>query len=233
VLTGAAAVVKLTSLLFIVFYLVTGRRRDAARAGMALAACTALAWLLMPQPSISYWTSALFTTSRIGDLAALGNQSVNGMLLRAGLAPTTRALVWLLLVAVLVGMALWRGRQLNRSGLPVHAAVLVGCATVAASPVSWTHHQFWIVLASMLLISGPPGLGRSSGWVLLVSMTVNVVDLVVYLPIGDHARFIAANMRGIAAAALCLLGLGPVMDATPSRADPSDGPTEVSMATLA
>jgi alpha-1,2-mannosyltransferase len=140
VLTGAAAAVKLTPLLFIVFYLVTGRRRDAARAGMAFAACTALAWLLLPQASITYWTSALFATSRIGDLAALGNQSVNGMLLRAGLLPPLRPVVWLLLVAVLVGIALWRGRQLNRNGLPVHAAVLVGCATVAASPVSWTHH---------------------------------------------------------------------------------------------
>jgi hypothetical protein len=89
------------------------------------------------------------------------------------------------------------------------------------------------VLAAMLLISGPPGLGRSSGWVVLTSMTLNVVDLVVYLPIGDLARFAAANLRGIAAAAFCLLGLGPVRDAIPGRADPCDGPAEVPTVTLA
>ena len=217
VVIGAAAAVKLTPLLFIVFYLVTGRRRDAVRAGVSFAVCTAFAFLLLPQASISYWTSALFTTSRIGDLAALGNQSVNGVLLRSGLPAPARPLLWLLLVAVLVVVALWRGRQLDRRGLPVHAAVLVGCATLAASPVSWTHHQFWTVLAAMLLISGLSGLSRAAGWVLLASMTVNVVDLLAPLPIGDHALFLAANMRGIAAAAVCVLGFGPVRGALRSR----------------
>ena len=226
VLVGAAAAVKLTPLLFIVFYLVTGRRRDAVRAGVSFAVCTAFAFLLLPQASISYWTSALFTTSRIGDLAALGNQSVNGVLLRSGLPAPARPLLWLLLVAVLVVVALWRGRQLDRRGLPVHATVLVGCATLAASPVSWTHHQFWTVLAAILLVSGLPGLGRAVGWVLLASMTVNVVDLLARLPIGDQALFLAANMRGIAAAALCVLGLGPVRGALRGRASPPAGPDQ-------
>ena len=97
---------------------------------------------------------------------------------------------------------------------------------MAASPVSWTHHQFWTVLAAILLVSGLPGLGRAVGWVLLASMTVNVVDLLARLPIGDQALFLAANMRGIAAAALCVLGLGPVRGALRGRASPPAGPDQ-------
>lgn len=226
VLVGAAAAVKLTPLLFLVFYVVTGRRREALRAGVSFAFCTALAWLLMPQASLTYWTSAILSTSRIGDLAALGNQSVNGMLLRAGLPAPVRSWVWLLLVVVLVAIALWQGRRLDGRGLPVHAAVVIGCATLLASPVSWTHHQFWVLLAAMALIGGRPGLGRWAGSVLLVSMTINVVDLVAYLPIGDWALFLVANIRGIATAAVCVLGLGlgPVRAVTSSRRADGDPP---------
>jgi hypothetical protein len=63
-----------------------------------------------------------------------------------------------------VGRALWCAPR--RTASPTLA-----CFTGVADL-----HQFWIVLASMLRISGPPGLGRSSEWVLLVSMTINVVD---------------------------------------------------------
>ena len=66
-------------------------------------------------------------------------------------------------------------------------------------------------------ISGLSGLSRAAGWVLLASMTVNVVDLLAPLPIGDQALFLAANMRGIAAAAVCVLGFGPVRGALRSR----------------
>jgi alpha-1,2-mannosyltransferase len=91
--------------------------------------------------------------------------------------------------------------------------VLVGCATVAASPVSWTHHQFWTVLAAMVMVAGPAGVRRAAGGVLLVSMTVNLTDVVARLRGGDHALFIAANMRGLAAAAVCVLGFGAVAGA--------------------
>jgi alpha-1,2-mannosyltransferase len=55
---------------------------------------------------------------------------------------------------LICGLALWR---LARQGYLVHAAVLIGCATIAASPVSWTHHQVWTVLAGMLPVASATG----------------------------------------------------------------------------
>ena len=70
--------------------------------------------------------------------------------------------------------ALLRARQLTRQGRPGHAAVLVGCATVAASPVSWTHHQVWPVLAAMLLIGASGVTQRAAGAALLAAMVVSL-----------------------------------------------------------
>ncbi len=208
VLVGVAAAIKLTPALFIVFYLLTGRRREAARAAVTFSGCTAVAALVLPGASREYWKSALFSTSRIGDLAAVGNQSVNGLLLRAGIPGAWRPAVWLVVLLVLCTLALWRARDLARDRLPAHAAVLVGCATLAASPVSWTHHQFWTVLAAMLLVAGPSGARQAAGWLLLASMTVSFADVVARLPVGGHALFVAENFRGLSIATLCVLGFG-------------------------
>ena len=52
--------------------------------------------------------------------------------------------------------------------------MLVGCATVAASPVSWTHHQVWTVRAAMLMIAAYGVLRRIAGAVLLLVMIFSV-----------------------------------------------------------
>ncbi|WP_229716431.1 glycosyltransferase 87 family protein, partial [Mangrovihabitans endophyticus] len=85
VLVGVAAAIKLTPLLFVVYFLVARRPRDAARAVGAFAACALAGFLILPGDSVTYWTSAMLQTSRIGNLASLGNQSVHGMLMRAGM----------------------------------------------------------------------------------------------------------------------------------------------------
>lgn len=86
VLVGVAAAIKLTPLLFVVYFLVTGRYRDAGRAAATFVGCAGLAALVLPGESWTYWTEAVRQTARIGNLASLGNQSVHGMLLRASMA---------------------------------------------------------------------------------------------------------------------------------------------------
>ncbi len=213
---GLAAAVKLTPLLFLVHLAVTGRRIDAARAATTFAAATGIGWLVLPADSATYWWSALTRTDRIGDLAAFGNQSINGMLFRAGLTGPIRVGVWALIVTALCVVALARARHLHTAGRPVHAAVLIGCATIAASPVSWTHHQFWTVLAGMLLTAAPPGFARLTGVVLLTGLTVSVTDVIARLPLGSHAVFLAANARGLAVVALCLAGFATRTPARPT-----------------
>lgn len=207
-LVGVAAAIKLTPLLFVAFFLLARRRADAARAGAAFVAAAGLGAAVLPSDSWQYWTGTMVRTSRIGDLAALGNQSVHGILLRAGVEPGALPLVWAVLIVALCGTALLRARRLQLDGRPGHASVLVGCATVAASPVSWTHHQIWTVLAAMLLVASHGPLRRAAGTLLLVAMTVSLGVLLRDASTYPGVQFLFENARILGTVTVCLAGFG-------------------------
>jgi alpha-1,2-mannosyltransferase len=208
ILVGVAAAIKLTPLLFVVYFLVAGRYRDAARAAGAFVACALLAAAVLPGDSLRYWTGTMLETSRIGNLASLGNQSVHGMLMRVGVAPQVLPFVWAALIAAVCGTALWRARQLHQHGEQVRAAVLVGCATVAASPVSWTHHQVWTVLAAMLLIATDGAWRKAAGVALLVVMTLSLGAVLRGVSTYPGWQFLLENARSLGLVAVCLAGFG-------------------------
>ncbi|MTK05121.1 glycosyltransferase 87 family protein [Micromonospora sp. CP22] len=209
-LVGVAAAVKLTPLLFVLYFLVCGRYRDAARAVAAFVVCGVLALAVLPGESLTYWAGTVTQTSRIGNLASLGNQSVHGMLLRLGMDPAALPVVWAALVVAICAVALLRARALARLGRPGHAAVLVGCATVAASPVSWTHHQVWTVLAAMLLVGTLGVARRVAGALLLASMVLSLGAVLAPVSMRPGVQFLFENARVIGTAVLCVTGFGAV-----------------------
>ncbi|MEV4626809.1 glycosyltransferase 87 family protein [Micromonospora sp. NPDC049523] len=210
VLVGVAAAIKLTPLLFVIFFLVSGRHRDAARAVGAFVGCAVLAAVALPGDSWTYWTGMMLETSRIGNLASLGNQSVHGMLMRVGVSPETLPLLWAVLVALVCGTALLRARSLQLDNQPVRAAVLVGCATVVASPVSWTHHQVWTVLAAMLLVAAQGALRRVAGAALLLVMVFSLGALLDDVSTFPGLQFLLENARAFGVVAVCLAGFGGI-----------------------
>ncbi|WP_328418920.1 glycosyltransferase 87 family protein [Micromonospora sp. NBC_00389] len=210
VLVGMAAAIKLTPLLFVVYFLATGRYRDAGRAAATFVACAGLAAIVLPRESWTYWTESVRQTSRIGNLASLGNQSLHGMLLRVGVDEASLPLLWAGLVALICAAALLRARQLTAQGRSAHGAVLVGCATVAASPVSWTHHQVWPVLAAMLLIGASGVTQRAAGAALLGTMVVSLGAVLSPVSTRPGVQFLFENARAVGVCLLCLAGFGGV-----------------------
>lgn len=209
-LVGIAAAIKLTPLLFVIFFLLSRRYRDAGRAAGAFAGCGIVGAVVLPADSWTFWTGTFLNTSRVGDLASLGNQSLHGMLLRVGLAGETFPLLWAALVLVVCGVALLRARQMQLAGQSAHAAVLVGCATVTASPVSWTHHQIWPVLAAMLLIGGYGVLRRVAGVVLLGVLVLSLGVVLSQVSMTPGLQFLFENSRALATITVCLAGFGGV-----------------------
>jgi alpha-1,2-mannosyltransferase len=210
VLVGVAAAVKLTPLLFVVFFLVARRRDDFVRSVAAFVGGGLVGFAVLPSDTVRYWTSAVAATSRIGDLASLGNQSVRGMLLRVGVEQSVLPMLWLAIVAAICAVALLRARQLALAGDRTRAAVLVGCATVAASPVSWTHHQLWTVLAAMLLVAADGALRRIAGAALFVVMTLSLGVVLAPVSMKPGVQFALENARTLGAVAVCCLGFGGV-----------------------
>ena len=198
---GLCAAVKLTPLLFILWLLLVGRGRDAARALATFAACTALAWLILPVESAYYWGTAIRQTSRVGDLTASVNQSLHGVLLRSGLAGRTELVVWLIGAAAVGGYALVRTRALHRGGHIAESAALAGCASLVVSPVTWAHHETWVLLAAVFLVTT----GRRGA--LVAGLAVLVLGSV---PLSDFAdrvgglHWLFDNSRALVAIALCL-----------------------------
>ncbi|MFG1882092.1 hypothetical protein [Micromonospora sp. NPDC049102] len=131
-----------------------------------------------------------------------------GVLLRVGVGEAALPVLWAALVAAICGVALLRARQLAAQERPGHAAVLVGCATVAASPVSWTHHQMWPVLAAMLLVGASGVTQRVAGMALLAAMVLSLGAVLGPVSTRPGVQFLFENARTVGTCLLCLVGFG-------------------------
>lgn len=165
-LIGVAAAIKLTPLILVPLLWCAGRRTAAVTATVTFAGCGAVAAVLVPGDSWRFWTAGVFTAGRLGTVANVGNQSLNGALLRLEVGPDTRSVLVAVLGGAVAAVALWRGARLARDGDWLSAAIVVGAASIVLSPVSWTHHQIWLVLAVLLPVPGRAAL--RGAWCTLV-----------------------------------------------------------------
>ncbi|WP_106296222.1 glycosyltransferase family 87 protein [Knoellia remsis] len=216
VLTGVAAAIKLTPLVAIAWLVLTRQWRSAALASFSFIGLGALAWLVYPDVSKEFWTRAVLDTGRVGRPDLPANASVFGVLSRAGLEGLPRTVLWLTLGTALVLAAFYRAEQARRRGDHISAAILVMCAAVLASPISWPHHQIWLPLAGIALI-------LHRGWRVKLSGAVVLVFCVLHIPLSrafDQAGPFTGALDSIdfmMFAMICVLGLG-------SRDIDRDGP---------
>lgn len=205
-LVGLAGAIKLTPLVFLPYYLLTRQWRQAAVCGGTFAAATGLALAVLPGPSVAYWTDKLWQTGRVGRTDSTVNKSLLGTLARQlpDGAPVT--LVWLGVAAAVAALAYWRAAQHLRDGDLLSATLAVGALSVAVSPISWPHHQLWLVLAAAwyLLQRGP------------LPVALGAVLFVIFLGypwFGDYPAGTVGTLLGVgvelpALAVLLVLGFG-------------------------
>lgn len=176
-LIGLAIAVKLTPAVFLAYFLV---RRDWR--GLGMAAGSALAWtglgfVIAPAASVQYWTQTILDPSRIGGLAYVSNQSINGALVRL---TGTGGVAWFLLCAVLGIACLFAMRRLVVAGESTSAMVIMGCYSLLASPVSWSHHWVWVAPALVVLVDRWRRTGAARFLLVAVSGIVVFVSRVVW-----------------------------------------------------
>ncbi|MFC5803280.1 glycosyltransferase 87 family protein [Streptomyces formicae] len=149
---GLAAAIKLTPAIFIVYLLVTGRRKAAAVATSVAGAATVIAAWADQEASRTYWTEAMWNTDRVGSLAYVSNQSWQGLLARLTepAAEPSRA-VWAIGVLILLCLWAWRARRAVAAGDELAGFALTGIAACLVSPVTWVHHLVWLVPALAVL----------------------------------------------------------------------------------
>jgi alpha-1,2-mannosyltransferase len=136
---GLAAGLKLTPALFIVYLLLTRRIRAAAMATATFVATVGVGFIVAPRDSVTYWLQGKFADVNRISHDPLANTSIAGLLLRLHLPVTSAhvAAVAVAIVAVVIAAIAYR------RGQSILAIAVVGMASAAASPFSWSHHWVW------------------------------------------------------------------------------------------
>ncbi len=190
VLIGLAAAIKLTPLILVPLLWCAGRRAAAATAIAVFAGCAVIGTIVLPGDSWRFWTTEMFAVSRLGHITGVGNQSLNGALMRLEVGPDLRSVLVPLLGGAVAAIALRRGATLARAGDWLSATVVTGAAGIVLSPVSWTHHQIWLVLAVLLPVPGRAAV--RGAWVTLVLAVMLLPLPALGPPVWSHSRLLLA-----------------------------------------
>lgn len=219
---GVAAAVKLAPAFLALPFLVRRDWRSLARALATFVVMAGAAYLVVPGPSIDYWRHHVWNSSRVGGVAFADNQSVLGTLLRFTDTGTAHLLFGVLAIPVLALVVAAVRRQV-RQGRVLGQVAAAGIGATLISPVSWSHHWIWLILASAVLVR----LQRQVlGLVVLVPLVIEPAWIANLLPPG-LPPVIGASLLGLTpvAALVCLFVL--------ARADPAGQPVRVTPATRA
>src|SRR5690242_4509160 len=146
-LVGLATAIKLVPGVFIVYLWLSGRRRAAVTAAATALAWTLGAWLLLPGDSVTYWTSAIFQSGRLGSNAGTFNQSLRGILLREFLPGRAPGALWAVVAVVVTVAGFAVVRRLARQSRQLEAIAVTALLWVLLSPVSWIHHFVVVIVA--------------------------------------------------------------------------------------
>ncbi|MGD0604519.1 MAG: glycosyltransferase 87 family protein [Streptosporangiaceae bacterium] len=157
-LVGLATAIKLVPGVFIVYLWLSGRRRAAVTAAAVALAWTLGAWLVLPQDSMTYWTSVIFQSGRLGSNAGTSNQSLRGIVLREFLPGQAPGVVWAVLALAVAVAGFAVVSRLARERRPMEAIAVTALLGVLLSPVSWIHHFLVVVVVIGAILAD----GRSS-----------------------------------------------------------------------
>jgi alpha-1,2-mannosyltransferase len=149
---GLAAGVKLTPLIFIPYLLLTRRYRAAAIATATFGLTIAISLVALPAAAEDYWLDGLFlNANRLGGLRYIGNQSLNGALLRLLRSTAAEQPYWMLAEATVAISGLLLAAWVSRRGQEMAGILICALTGLLVSPVSWTHHWVWAAPALVVL----------------------------------------------------------------------------------
>lgn len=152
---GLAAAVKLTPLVYLLFFAVRRDWRSVAQGLGSFGALSLLAWLILPGDSTLYWLHEATDAARTGPVGSVSNQSWNGLLHRSPfLGHGWTGALWVVLCVLTVACGAVAARRGVRGHTPLVESVLVlALVELLISPISWSHHWSWMAAAPIAAAS--------------------------------------------------------------------------------
>jgi len=153
-LIGLATGIKILPGAFILFLILKREWWAVGRAFAVFAVTVAVGGLFAPSDTWLFWSGGFINLSRFGPAAIIGgdNQSLSAAFMRLfhDVLPPSIPLLLMSLGVLTLGVVAAK-RQID-AGNDVNGLVCIGFASLLASPVSWTHHWVWAVLALLVLV---------------------------------------------------------------------------------
>ncbi|NMM22799.1 MAG: DUF2029 domain-containing protein [Phycicoccus sp.] len=155
-LIGIAAGIKLVPGAFILFLLLKREWTAALRCAAAFAVTVGLGAAFAPHDSWQFWSGGFINLPRFGEDAAVrgDNQSLTGAVMRLTHDVSPPFFLLLLLSVGVMMLGLIAAKRQIDSGNEVAGLVCIAFASLLASPISWTHHWVWAVIALLVLVRG-------------------------------------------------------------------------------
>jgi alpha-1,2-mannosyltransferase len=154
VLVGVAGAVKFTPLVFLVLLVLDDDWPAALRGAGTFAALTAASWAALPADSARYFLHFRTEAQHIGPPAYVSNQSWTGILARLHVPAYASTALWIgLSMITLAAASLVARRLLEHGSARVEALLVMALAGLMMSPISWSHHWSWLILAPLVLAS--------------------------------------------------------------------------------
>jgi alpha-1,2-mannosyltransferase len=153
-LTGLAAAIKLTPLMYITYFAVIRSRAAALRVLGTFVAAAVVAWLALPSDSVLFWFHQAFSPGHKGGVKGTANQSWFGLVghFSSTLGSLT-TVVWLALSVATFLLGLRLAKRYVTTARPIEALLALALTELLVSPVSWAHHWSWIILLPVILIA--------------------------------------------------------------------------------
>jgi alpha-1,2-mannosyltransferase len=155
--------------------MVTRQWRAAIVSSGTVAAAWILTWVITPNDSFNYFFHGGLSADRtIGDhVGSVDNQSIAGFLMRTLHTSHLPTALWLLAALPVLALVMLAARRLFRSGNLLPAAVVVGLGSTLVSPVSWVHHNVYLVVVPALLWQlSADKISRPFRWVMTIGFTL-------------------------------------------------------------
>jgi alpha-1,2-mannosyltransferase len=170
-LIGIAAAIKLTPAVFVLYFLLRRDYRSAVTAAVSGMVATVVGFVVAPAQSWEFWSDP---AGGVSGSPFFTNQTFEAMLVRAGVDGTPRTVVWLLLSAGLLALAV---PAIRRGPAPL-ALVTLAAVGLLVSPTSWSHHWVWVAPA-LLVAAATAWSKRSAAW---TAVTVAMAAVFVVAP---------------------------------------------------
>jgi alpha-1,2-mannosyltransferase len=150
-LIGIAAAVKLTPIIFLLYFFAHRQWRPMVTAIAGFVGVSLLAWIVLPSETPKFLATVISDPGGILRLEFVGNQSLNGFWHRMDLSGPLTTAAWFATSVVVVALAGYVVYLARRAGDDLGALLAVAIAGLLASPISWSHHWVWAIPAGLWL----------------------------------------------------------------------------------